>query len=129
MSEFKLDTSGEVVVPSSHYVDEYMIVRFSDLSPFVQGYVEAMFASSITDLQNHGYSWDYGRGRFIDLAPETLARIIEDCERWIKQYPKVTLNARSGADFWLYRQRQWIERPEFPPLIIYLSDDGKVRFQ
>lgn len=45
MGEFKLDTSGEIVLPYPHLHPHPRGYRWSDLDPFTQGYVEALFAS------------------------------------------------------------------------------------
>ena len=46
MSIFTLDTSGEVtILRPNFWGDGDRVVRWSDLSPFAQGYVEALFAS------------------------------------------------------------------------------------
>lgn len=95
------------------------------LSPFTQGYVEAVFAS-----EN-----DPAVGGFSDLAPETLARIIADCEEFAvfarklnqKEVTAFVSTFHWGATFWNYRQAdRWPNA--FPPLTVELGDDGKVRF-
>lgn len=64
---------------------------------------------------------------FSDLAPETLARIREDCAAYRQRLLPSDLNhARYGEGFWIDRQRAG---SHFPPLTLYLGDDGKVRFQ
>ena len=45
MTEFSFDTSGAVLIPRGKAgLLTPKRVRWSDLSPFVQGYVEALFA-------------------------------------------------------------------------------------
>lgn len=128
MSDFKLNTSGDVIVPSSHYVDEYMVVRFSDLSPFVQGYVEWVLRA----LHNAAdYDPDNELSRYDRLAPETLARIIEDCAYILSAslYFSSDLDEPQsmGRKFWVHRQHDKIGT--LPPLTVYLGDEGLVRFQ
>lgn len=49
MSDFTLDTSGVALMPSPGIDEPAHPVVWSDLSPFEQGYVEAMFASIAED--------------------------------------------------------------------------------
>ena len=105
----KFDTSGSV----SGTV-------WSDLSPFAQGYVEALMTDPTIGHRI------YGLGRaFRYLAPEPLARIIADCEAGNGEggtHP----SAAEGRAF--YDARQAAELNRFPPLTVQLCDDGKVRF-
>lgn len=126
---FPLDTSGrvEAVPGSAHHAPAY---AWSDLSPFVQGYVGAMFASCFDPVFDKpvlrsGYA-DFRGISFSDLAPATLAAILRDCERWLDRYPKTEVTAKKGENAWRYRQEQLVERPDFPPLTPFLSDDGKI---
>jgi hypothetical protein len=134
---FKFDTSGVIYVPSHHGGT----VRFGwgGLTPFEQGYVEAMFAewwsglekdrlllskANVVGTNDHvaGLQRIQGACRFSDLAPETLARIREDCGR----YKMERLQAREdGARFWAVRNDS-TGCEGFPPLTPYLGDDGKV---
>lgn len=149
MTEFSFDTSG-VVEPSGREVVAY---RWSDLSPFVQGYVEALFASiryerasAGINKGDHVLKWDervnYSNSRYLafrDLDPSALALILRDCERWLHAwqhiYPEVmaqkggdikTLQRRQGAAFWKWRQHNSELDRVWPPLQPYLSDEGKV---
>lgn len=143
MSEFKLDTSGEVRAtrlieqPDGNWRSHW---SWPDLSPFEQGYVEAMFAS----LHTEGGAYvlptaDGGEAvtffpKFRDLAPETLARIREDCAGWMTLHTS-TLVREQGADFWRARQSgevySYAKPPteDFPILTVYLGDDGLIRFR
>lgn len=192
MAASTLDTSGAVAL-SRHYWRETpqgrvgLPVRhttWSDLDPFTQGYVEALFASlveaarkamparsgdcptirvkrlTISSLNimsgDHGperVEWRvepcgrplFGKDReagvcgscakswaiegnrplaFHHLAPETLTRIMEDCEAARRQpYPGGPYTR--GDWFWDDRQAGRLART-FPPLAPYLGDDGKV---
>jgi|SRR6185312_6992959 len=120
--QFQFDTSGEVNIGPGNWPDgrrgrtATVTFSFPDLSPFVQGYVEAM----LTDVDLVGQWLDtvdkFRAPAFSDLAPETLARIMEDCER-VSHYLR-------GGEFWKWRQAGKLF--DFPPLTPYLGDDGKV---
>lgn len=122
---FKLDTSGWV---SDHNADREAV--WSDLSSFEQGYVREMLTYAICEMEDtplvkDGLGWKYPG--FSDLAPETLARIREDCAAYRQRLLPSDLNhARYGEGFWIDRQRAG---SHFPPLTLYLGDDGKVRFR
>lgn len=171
MATFKLDTSGHIDIWDDAK-EKNKPWFWDDLSPFVQGYVEAMFA----DIQGDAWSLaDVGitphgtpqaqldkaalrRCAFSDLAPETLARIMEDCERfcaskaaleWVPQGDP-RHHECGGRAFWNARADRHVLQGhsyfagmttgdnlraldrlarDFPPLPLYLGDDGKVRFQ
>jgi len=136
---FALDTSGAVAGPVTYPMGAAMrgMIRWPDLSPFAQGYVEAMFAS----LPDEEF-WQGGFG-FSDLAPETLAAILRDCEVFVSfltgEYDDATMRMM-GREFWRARNgaadafMAWplnrpalIERSRaFPPLTPSLGDDGRV---
>lgn len=131
MSGFQLDTSG-VVRAHEHWAEGDEVVRWTDLTPFAQGYVEAMFAGLFDTAASLG-EWvahiALSEGvqrepRFSDLAPATLARIVEDCERWSASSSRQDPDARSGRDFWAIRQRP--NPYGFPPLTLHLADDGLI---
>jgi hypothetical protein len=114
---------------------------WGDLDPFTRGYVEAMFADVCDDevdvaglnafvQAGNDARLKYRPFGFSDLAPETLARIIADCEY-------VTANMRGkdrhvreltdeGAAFW--RARRGRGSYGLSPLILTIGEDGKVRF-
>lgn len=123
---YALDTSGTVhAVPGGpakqgthHPVD----LDWCDLSPFVQGYVEALFADEggVLSLLLERYAHEGVQVRFDDLAPETLARIVADCEAAAPAEPRA-YNAdalrKMGADLWRRSGKT-----------VQIGDDGKVRF-
>lgn len=108
---------------------------WEDLTPFAQGYVEALFTSLRKGDIGH---WPDALARkigFKDLAPEALAMILRDCknaEGWLCQGNMAArgLIASEGGRFWSERQRgEWMDKPEYvryAPLRIYLNDAGKV---
>lgn len=141
MSSFTLDTTGTV---SAHALGYAGVWSWSDLSPFVQGYVGAMFAGAYQTLDT-SYAldqWDAGasdalapyRPRFSDLDPSALALILRDCEAASGIYFSAPRNIEAqhnfGALFWRDRQarsfRTSATRERFPPLHPYLSDEGRV---
>jgi hypothetical protein len=105
---------------------------WSDLTPFTQGYIKALFA----DLHQTPVVQECGRGGwnvgFSDLARETLARIIADCADFVGCQPGPQRKAECEADpetgryFWKWRQAGNI--PRHDPQTVQLGDDGKVRF-
>jgi len=126
---FQLDTSG-VVLWMEEFApgcDQLRSYEWDDLSPFAQGYVEALHQGSAwLDWERHpGHNEPQPWG-FSDLALETLARIMEDCAEAIAN----PINGYRGAakidGTWFYAMRAKGNYPEFPPLTPYLGDDGKV---
>lgn len=129
---FTLDTSGAVYLPIAGIAGTNK-VAWSDLSPFAQGYIEALFAS-VAGAFDEGRVWRRPVA-FRDLAPETLACIIADCEAFQKPAigaaDWIVFNRATGGDFWRDRQAHQLtahSTRQFPPLTVTLGDDGKVRF-
>lgn len=157
MAKFQLDTSG-VVTMNPPEQPAFAHLLFTDLDSFTQGYVEALFFTDGDDLENEeeirnedGPLVRASLG-FSDLAPETLARIIADCDAFKAAtvhiqplmgedgFPDETY---AGHDFWLTRNGHgagfwdgdWPE-PHATTLDeaakaageveVYLGDDGKV---
>ena len=137
---FQLDTSGRVDnLGNGRRIPRRVSLVWSDLSPFAQGYIEALFAD-LPGLDDQGRMIprhpDVVPGvhvmGFSDLAPETLARIIADCEFYQNHNPALwsrvsDKRARDfGRDFWRLRQNGNL--PQQSPLTVQLGVDGKVRF-
>lgn len=132
---FQLDTSGTVAHPTQrHNNGDRVQVAWKHLDPFTQGYVEALFAGPLTELRRDRED-EIGMNidplAFSDLAPESLARIIEDCAAF--QNFTAGLGFKTGAvegrRFWDGRAAGLPPGPwgaAFPPLTAYLADDGKV---
>jgi hypothetical protein len=105
MTTFVLDTSGVVDRGQLTWPNRKHIVEWSDLDPFTQGYIKALFFTScahgVTKECEHAVTenglefvdqdsdWviaegafpeDYG---FSDLAPEALASILADCRAFL----------------------------------------------
>jgi len=130
MAKFTLDTSGAVCAPHKNAAGQtFVSTLWSDLSPFAQGYVEAMFAELFETSRRYNARADRPRcvSVFSDLAPSTLAAILKDCGAATGRYlgvmpghPEVLL----GAYFW--HDRRAGNHAEFPPLTLTLRDDGKV---
>lgn len=121
---FQLDTSGSVgIVTAAPQGGSYcQTVWWRNLSPFAQGYVEALFASLDDDIGAELGVLNRKSPAFSDLAPETLARIIADCEEWQRW------RGFEGGAVWRARQAGELADMGFPPLTVQLGDDGKVRF-
>jgi hypothetical protein len=124
-ASYHLDTSGYV----GTFHTGQPAVAWSDLDPFTQGYIEALFEAAGLAIID---KWGEGEGEqdenwagFSDLAPETLSRIIEDCAggEWGGHS-----SAHGGREFWRSRQ-EGNQTPRHTPLNVTLGDDGKVRFQ
>lgn len=152
---FQLDTTGHVLLPhptpedpAGNWASDS--VQWSDLSPFAQGYIEALAADNFariaampSDNDQTGHCKWCGRDnrgeetgpcsddcprqeiRFSNLAPETLAQIIADCE-FLRRAQWGDKSALIGG--WIWQERQMDHLNRFPPLTVQLGDDGKVRF-
>lgn len=132
MTETTLDTSGAVDMEGHRRYGDRLLarqIRWSDLSPFVQGYVEALWLSAYHDGQfataMKARRRDMKLPGFSDLSPEALALILRDCEALTEDFPGVAAVRAAGSDFWMARNHPE-GLPRFPPLTPYLSDDGKV---
>lgn len=122
MTEFTLDTSGAVEAIEN---DGSPLMRWPHLTPFEQGYVEAMLTTSIRwPDPAEGYGPSSSVVRFSDLAPETLAAIRKDCADFEVKYGERPLQEH-GCGFWVGRQAGR-HMPGFPPLTVTLNDAGKV---
>jgi hypothetical protein len=150
MTPFTLDTSGRVAGNLEGLAVWY---EFEDLDPFTQGYIEALFASDVVDDDPEVPPLTLGRLKgFSDLAPETLQRIVTDCERfdvaqdddgdWLLVPPaEITVFSEPGEP-WLVtddamRGADWSSTEDVRracgrylwgafALAPYLGDDGKV---
>lgn len=131
MTQFQLDTSGAVdALPLKGSDLDPGAWLWSDLSPFTQGYIEALFAAA---REENGV---FAHAGFSDVAPETLACIIADCAAFIAQHPGWD-HPDGGRLFWEGRNGAEAEvdslfgrtcQAHFPPLTVQLGDDGKVVF-
>lgn len=135
----QLDTSGLVRAAPGTWFNcngaRHGALQFGTLSPFTQGYIEALFAGiEYPAAQDTAY---LPKG-FSDLAPETLARIIAD-ERTYLTLPGFDMEGSTfiGQKAWVQRQAGWPVAPfglvdeyraALPPLTVQLGDDGMVRF-
>jgi hypothetical protein len=122
----------------------------TQLDTFTEAYITTALWSS-NDDDGTPLDMDFGR---LDIAPETLARMVADCERF-QQENAATLQAaidtgevvcgldRAGHDVWLTRNRHgagfwdgdWPEpmaqaltdaAHAFGEVDLYVGDDGKV---
>jgi hypothetical protein len=121
MADFTLDTSGTVAMPAEprHGAPRRQHYSWSDLSPFEQGYVEALFAGAVVPgiRITHQPTGDIRPATlnklklaFRDLAPETLAAIRKDCAAFYDGLPTmhravvVSRGQAAGRAFWEARQ-------------------------
>lgn len=119
-----LDTSGVVCVVDDP-ADRYGFREFywTDLSPFAQGYIEAALRDYL--MRNLGPLASGDILGFSDLAPETLAAMMKDCERYLSHGRRRELQQpQDGAALW--ETRQMDISPAFPPITLYLGDDGRI---
>ena len=119
---FQLDTSGRVVTELSEAFETYY--EWSDLRPEAQVYIEALFAECGEDLDKAAHArigWhpDDHVG-YSELAPETLTRIIADCERL------ASCGWQDFNDAWDMIQKGVM--PGMKPYTVQLGEDGKIRF-
>ncbi|MCR5876962.1 hypothetical protein [Phenylobacterium sp. J367] len=125
MEAFTLDTSGYVTAQRATSGGPFTF-SWSDLTPFQQGYVEALFASIAARATREAGWRDVPYG-FHHLAPETLARILKDCEAYQGRYLAMQLtgsDATWGRYFWADRQNGIYA--DWPPLTVTLGDDGLI---
>lgn len=123
-----LDTSGTVpvqVTPASH-----QNVGWIDLDAFTQGYVEAAFASEYRDgkfaTAMKARRRDMRLPGFSDLAPDTLAAMMADCEAFQTLYGEEGDGGADGEKFWKTRQLGWWRETGFTVTTLYLSEDGLI---
>jgi hypothetical protein len=76
---------------------------YEDLNEFTKGYIDAMFWTECDDDSDE----ELQKKEFLDLASETLKRIIEDCAGFELNHQKLLEKAgnpsQNGHDFWLTR--------------------------
>jgi len=101
----------QFIMPKGDAVSE-----FNELDSFTQGYVEALFFTEC-----HSDNPELEEATFADLAPETLAMVIRDCQdfrsslprdnegrTWLDlayESPNGYSDNQAGVDFWLTRNR------------------------
>jgi hypothetical protein len=118
------DTSGAVTIIEEFApgCDHVKRVEWSDLSPFAQGYVEAMARVRAAEIAEVRPLF-----AFSDLAPETLALILRDCESARLILGRRDSSTDAGKWLWITRNSNpHMTTSGFPPLTPYLGDDGKV---
>lgn len=109
MTGFVLDTSGFVEGPPAGIRTKR--IYWKDLpNDFVRGYTAKVLEEA--------------DAAFHQLAGETLATILRDCEALYKAWPGVL--RLDGADAWKLRQAGQLD--DFPSQHPTIDDEGKVRF-
>lgn len=136
-----IDTSGAIQLTNTKWVH---IVTWPDLSPFVQGYVEALMQCIEWPDPSEGYGPSSSVVHFDWLAPEALALILRDCEALQAANRRVRggvdISKREfGAALWATRSDKHTGRffhidtdeaaKAFPRLTPHLSDDGKLHLR
>lgn len=127
---FKLDTSGHVVLQYWSIGIPRKTVRWIDLSPFAQGYVEGLFAERFPG----GLELLSDALGFSDLSPAALSVILADCDAvapdgglngYLPTNESAVADARgAGAEFWRRRNKLVFKR--FPPLRASLTIEGRI---
>ena len=74
------------------------------MDKFTQAYIEAALWSSLDESDAHGEPLDANYG-IEDIAPETLASIVDDCKAFQEAHADDIGREleRAGHDFWLTR--------------------------
>lgn len=136
MQPFQLETSGDV---RNLAILPFARVIWGDLSPFAQGYVEALIQCADAERRAARPFGQYLRLGFSDLSPEALAMILRDCEAMAGRFPAMRFTANDGFAFWGSRKAGFRTGADafhgatlngpFPPLRVYLDDAGKVRLE
>lgn len=119
---FTLDTSSAVIDNRPGWA-KHPVVYWFNLDAFAQGYIEAMFESS---LNMGGLRKNEALCGFADLAPETLARIIADCEAMERHLRRERMSTGGGRAWELRQSGFWPKT--WPPLTVALDDTGKIVF-
>lgn len=123
MTSSELDTSGAVTLSAKCYgpdnTHSWISQQWywSDLNAFRQGYVAAAFDTVLLEIDAPIRNWR----KFGDLAPETLAAMLKDCEAFTADPERANY---SGRLFWERRQLGHLKA--FPPLALTLGADGKI---
>lgn len=132
MTTFQLDTSGAIDMRDMSldgprprkFPYRQVAVQWSELPPFVQGYVGAVIEAATTTTM-----WPL---RFRSLSPEALAKIVSNCERAL-QLQHLNLGAAYNANdaggrcFWSDQQAGLLA--DFPPCAVSAANDGVIRFE
>lgn len=124
-TQFKIDTSGGVERLNDW--TGHTKWRWSDLSPFQQGAVEAALRELRFRLRAARHYDAAKNVRFDRLTPATLQRIMADCERQAAAaYSDRAPDRLDGEIFWEARQAGRLRSHGFPPLTTSLAEDGLI---
>jgi hypothetical protein len=122
-----LDTSGRV---AGNFEGLAVWYEFEDLTPLAQGYITAMLRDWVSRVDaNRSQRSVYLRPSvvsFTDLAPETLATILKDCEAALPFYRG--RDEFTGALFWRDRQEGRVIPRRFGPLHLNTNPTGRIVF-
>lgn len=125
MEAFTFDTSG--FVPDTNPLSGRSRYHWTDLSPFVQGTLEAAARELYERLLTVGWTKAEASAAvaFSRWSPDALALILRDCERYCEHHEISGLTAVAGRAYWDNRQHG-LYLVTSPPLHHFLNDAGKV---
>lgn len=132
-SAWTLDTAGAVECSDPAKPCICHARTWEQLSPFVQGYVRALYETANLRLAfRTSYGEHHRPAQFSDLAPEALALILEDCANFENFTSGLGFKTGEveGRRFWNGRAKGQLTGAwgaAFPPLRVYLDDAGKVQ--
>lgn len=120
------DTSGYIALPTTIIGGDLPCpLVWDNLTEFAQGFVAVSLETLQRRLLRQGRRVKLA---FSDLSAEAIALIFTDCAKVNGADDAAWLNADAGRDFWIGRQLGGFANAGFPPLNIYLDEEGKVRF-
>lgn len=93
-----------------------------ELTPFTQGYVEALLADALP-LFNVATP-----PKCTSLSPGAWSQVEADCSAWLEGLPSRYKTRQQGMAFWNKRQARHFKQDVFPVLTVRLGDDNKLEF-
>lgn len=129
MAELALDTSGSVFVPYTPGLRRFGDLAWTDLQPLVQGNLEELFARLDRDFMGEprfevepveGVARMFVSVGYSALAPDTIIRLTEDCERYQAAF-SIPPTVENGRLMWGLRQGG--SSSILPPLTVHF--DGR----
>lgn len=145
MPEFIMPTRGRVAIEGAEHIMGATL-GWENLDAFTQGYIEAMFFTDASSADDG----DLENATFADIAPQFLASIIADCQRFQTEALALLETAYSehdydesqaGRDYWYTRNGHGVgfwdrglgdlgdklsDAAGHSTIDIYRGDDGQV---